>query len=370
MATASIVVSFVVMIVAAAISGGFRKEISDALTSLAGDVSVIPVSTGDVPERIMHSADYVDQFSQIDGVQSVTPVLYSGGMLRKGENVHGVLFKASDGTRFDNDMGVRIPRRLAEILDAEQNDKLTAYFVGDHVVLRRFDVVDIYDGIVTDDDKLVVLCDASMLRRVLDYGDDESSSLEIALTPSHKKDGDIQGVCNEVSFMLYEDAHEDQSTLIAYTRRARYSALFDWLDLIDMNVNIIMLLMVIVAGFNMVCALLILLFQNIRTIGVLKTLGMSVRDIVRTFLISSARTVGLAMIYGNISAFMLCWIQDCFHVIRLDPQSYFLSYVPIDLDPAFVVLCDCIGFAAIMAVLLVPCTFISKVQASRSVDYR
>lgn len=378
-AAVSIAVSFAVMIVAIAIASGFRSAIYDALSEMCGDISVEAVYLSE-NAPVMHADRLCAAIEDIDGVQKAVPVIYAGGILKNGDNVHGVLFKGmdrsseGDGTTPADSRSIVIPRRLAAILSLDDSlctaARLTGYFIGDRVSVRNFEVAGIYDGIVTDDDKLTVMCDAGLLRRVVSYGDGQAGGLEITLDPAFRDAKGSEAVCEEISYLLYEECDDGQGALYASTLRSRYSQIFGWLDLIDMNVNVILILMTIVAGFNMVSGLLILLFQNINTIGVLKTLGMSDRGIIRTFLLSSARSVCKAMLCGNAVALLLCAVQYCFHAVKLDPENYFISYVPVSLDFGFILATDILAFLFIMAVITVPCAFIAGIRPSRSVDYR
>ena len=129
----------------------------------------------------------------------------------------------------------------------------------------------------------------------------------------------------------------------------------------------ILVLMVIVAGLNMVSGLLILLFENISTIGLLKSMGMTTTDIAKTFLLTSSRLVFKGMLSGNIIGMGLCVLQDATHFLRLNPANYFLSYVPVDLNFLQILLFDAAAYAVIMLILLIPGVFISKVDPAQSV---
>lgn len=146
-----------------------------------------------------------------------------------------------------------------------------------------------------------------------------------------------------------------------------YSQLFDWLDLIDYNVYAILVLMTVVAGFNMISGLLILLFRNISTIGTLKSLGMTDRSIAGVFLRVSARLAGIGMLAGNAAALLFCLLQGSTKIIRLNPENYFVSFVPVDVNLPMILLADAAAFAVIMLLLLIPSLFISKVDPSVTV---
>jgi lipoprotein-releasing system permease protein len=128
--------------------------------------------------------------------------------------------------------------------------------------------------------------------------------------------------------------------------------------------------MTIVAGFNMISGLLIMLFENISTIGLLKTLGMTDRAIAKVFLSSSAVLTIKGMAIGNALAIIFCVVQSMTHILKLDPENYFVSYVPVHPDLGLILTADVIAFVAIMLLLLIPCLFISKVDPADTVRVR
>jgi lipoprotein-releasing system permease protein len=128
--------------------------------------------------------------------------------------------------------------------------------------------------------------------------------------------------------------------------------------------------MTVVAGFNMISGLLIMLFENISTIGLLKSLGMADKAIAKVFLSSSAVLTAKGMAIGNALAIIFCILQSSTHVLKLDPVNYFVSYVPVHLDFGLILTADVISFVAIMLLLLIPCIFISKVDPADTVRVR
>ena len=125
--------------------------------------------------------------------------------------------------------------------------------------------------------------------------------------------------------------------------------------------------MTVVAGFNMISGLLIMLFENVSTIGLLKSLGMTDKAISKVFLSSSSVLVLKGMAWGNGLALIFCLVQGTTHLLRLNPENYFVSFVPVNLDLGMVALADLVSFAVIMLLLLIPCVFISKVDPAETV---
>ena len=160
---------------------------------------------------------------------------------------------------------------------------------------------------------------------------------------------------------------DDDDNLFATSVMRRYPQIFDWLTLIDFNVLFILILMTIVAGFNMISGLLIMLFRNISTIGTLKAMGMTDRSIAKVFLRVASVIVFKGMLAGNLLALALCAVQKWTHVLKLNPENYFVPFVPVHLNLPAVILADAGAYLAIMVLLLIPTLFISHVDPAKTV---
>ena len=169
---------------------------------------------------------------------------------------------------------------------------------------------------------------------------------------------------------MYAYTGEDETSVLASSCVSRYPQIFDWLNLMDFNLFFILILMTIVAGFNMISGLLIMLFENISTIGLLKTLGMTDKAITKVFLSSSAVLTLKGMAIGNALAIIFCIVQSSTHLLKLDPVNYFVSYVPVYPDLGLILTADLFSFCAIMLLLMIPCLFISKVDPAETVRVR
>lgn len=366
--TISIAISYIIMIVAVAVSSGFRSEVRDALSQMGGDIQLCPSNLNflDEAQPINSNPSYLSQLRELKQVESVQPAVYRAGIMKVGENIHGVLIK---GVQTDDTtaLAVSIPRRLANVAELGEGDKVLTYFVGEKVRARNFKVTSIYDPVVETDDNLIVYADIADLRRLNGWGDGDASMLEINLKPQYRDKQQIEAATQEVGFIAYAGADEDDANVFASSVSSRYPQLFDWLDLLDFNVLFVLVLMMIVAGFNMISGLLITLFENISTIGVFKAMGMTDKSISKIFLSSSAALVLKGMAIGNAVALLFCFIQGTFHLLRLDPTNYFVSFVPVNLNFATVLAVDFISFVVIMLLLLIPCAFISKVDPADTV---
>ncbi len=367
----SIALSFLVMIIAVSVSSGFRKEIRDAVSSAAGDIRLVPTGldwvSGTSP--IERTPAYLPYVASVGGVKSVSPVVYRAGIVKNDASVHGVLFKGTENFLPEDStaLPVSIPSRLADMLELEEGSPLSAYFVGERVRARKFTVVSVYEDLTETDDRMVVYGRLSDMQRINGWSDDYVSAFEIRLEDRFRDEAGMEALAAETGSAALLHSSEDEASVVSMSAAEENPRLFDWLSLIDFNVLVILILMTMVAGFNMISGLLILLFENISTIGILKSLGMSDAGIARTFLRASSSLVLKGMLAGNVFAFLFCAIQGTTHFITLDPDNYFISYVPVYMEPVKILAADAAAYLLIMLLLLLPSMFISRVDPAKTV---
>lgn len=365
LAMTCIAISYLVMIVAVAISSGFRAEIRDGLSCLSGDVQLTPPTLNvlDQSRPIEKTPAYLPYIQEIEGVVSVEPVVYKAGIVKQENDIHGALFKGT----ISQIGGVSVPKRLSEMSGLGEGDRMTVYFVGEKVRVRQFDIVSVYEPLLAADDRMIVYAPMADLQRLSGWSEDQVSAMEIALEASRKDEAGIYEASQEIGSVVNAYSEESEAPVIAVSSVSRFPQLFDWLDLIDFNVLFILILMTIVAGFNMISGLLIMLFENISTIGLLKALGMNDRAISKVFLSSAAALVGKGMLIGNVIALSFTILQSHTHLLTLDPSNYFVSFVPVKINAGAVILADIVSFVVIMLLLLIPTMFISRVDPAKTV---
>ena len=366
-AMVTIAVASFVIIIAVAVSGGFRYELRKGIAELSGDIQITspymdyigdehPVTLGEELESAI---------TALDGVDHIVPAVYRAGIVKAGTNIHGVIFKGIPGG--GDSLRVSIPERLASMLGMKPGDRMLTYFIGEAVKVRNFNVVSVYEGIMDNSDELVVLADIKDLQRLNGWDENEVSMLEVSLAPHARDAASMSRITAEIGEIVLERQGDDEDTLIPTSVMDRYPQIFDWLSLLDFNVFVILILMTVVAGFNMVSGLLIMLFRNIPTIGTLKSLGMTDRMIAKVFLRVSSKVVLKGMLAGNALALAFCLIQGRTHLLRLNPENYFVSFVPVHVNVPAVIAADIAAFAVILLILLIPCLFISRIDPSKTV---
>lgn len=348
MAVFATALSSFVIILAIAISGGFRHEIRKALSGMAGDIKLM----GDPVTMTEELGTAIGSDPECTGVN---PAIYRPGLIKLNGSIKGVMFKGTESA--DSSLTARMPSNLAEGQGLGTGDVLTCYFIGEKVQARKFRISGTYDNPLDTGENPVILVPCSDLQRLNGWQGNEYSELELVFGK------DLGRKELKMKAMELGDwcGYECRSSMEIYSR------IFDWLDIIDLNVLIIMILMVTVAGFNMISGLLIILFRNTSTIGLLKSMGMSNTAVSGVFLRVAARLAAIGLAAGNALAFIFCLVQGTTRFIRLNPANYFISFVPVKLDIPFILAADLICFVAIMALLLIPTLFISKVDPATTV---
>ena len=367
LAATAIAVSFLVIIVAVSVSSGFREAVRGGIAALTGDIRIAPSSSivtegAPVPAHLPSE----EAILALPGVQSIRPVAVRAGIVRSGDVIHGVLVKGVPD-RPDSSLCVSIPTRLAAITGLGVGDDMTTYFIGERVRVRKFHVTEVHRDMLEMDDNLVVYANLSDIQRLSGWSADEASALEVSLDPAHHTNDWVNELTDEIGMRLLLGGREEEETLVATSSVRANPQIFDWLDLLDFNVLVILVLMIVVAGVNMISGLLIVLFRNIATIGTLKTLGMGNRAIGRVFLRVAAGVVLKGMLVGNALGVLFCVIQQTTHLLKLDPANYFVSYVPVRIDIPWILAADAVAFVAIMLLLLIPTLFIARVDPAVSV---
>jgi len=367
LAAASIAVSFLVIIVAVAVSSGFRHSVRDGVSTLTGDVhisrsSAVAAEQAPIPVHLASE----EAILGFPGVESIRPVAVRAGIVRSGDVIHGVLVKGLPD-RPDSSLCVSIPPRLSAITGLKEGDDMTTYFIGEKVRVRKFHVTEVHRDMLEMDDNLVVYANLSDIQRLNGWSGEEASALEVTVTPGYRSNLAVNDLTDAIGMRLLLSGDEVEEDLVATSSVRTYPQLFDWLDLLDFNVLVILILMIVVAGFNMVSGLLIVLFRNIATIGTLKTLGMGDRAIGRVFLRVAGGVVLKGMLVGNVLGLLFCLLQQTTHFLKLDPANYFVSFVPVHINLPWILAADAVAFIAIMLLLLIPTLFIARVDPAVSV---
>ncbi|HIZ87613.1 MAG TPA: ABC transporter permease [Candidatus Coprenecus pullistercoris] len=389
-ACVSVAISIAVIIASVAISGGFKKEIGKRAAGFSGEILLTAPGADYMTDVYPLRTDlsYLPDIRNIPEVRSIYATAYRPGMIKSGDDVHGMMFKGVDSTyRLDffadfltegslPDFSgekpadqILISGRLARMLGYSIGDRMTVYFVGEQVRARRFTISGLYDIQLEDMDERLAIVDIRQIRRLNGWDDRESSCLEISTggdgsRASSRERARAYDAIGQI--IMTKDSSEDAPVAVRCIDDI-YPGLFDWLALLDLNVLVVMVLMMAVAGFNMISGLLIILFEKISMIGLLKALGMRTSGICRIFICRGGGIVLKGMIWGNIAAISLLAIQKWFRPVTLNPENYFVNFVPVDLSIPDILAINAAAFILMLLIMIIPSLFIAGISPDRTI---
>lgn len=389
-ACVSVAISIGVILMAVAISEGFRKEIGKRAAGFTGEILITVPGMDYMNDVYPLQADlsYLPEIKAVPGVRSVSETAYKPGMIKSGKDVHGVMFKGVDSTysldffadflaegslpdfsgeRMSDE--VLISKRLAAMLGLSTGERMTVYFIGEQVRARRLTVSGLYDIQLEDLDEKLALMDIRQIRRLNGWEDHESSCLEISLGGDGSKAAERMRnrVYDGIGEIIMERDITADAPVVVRRIDEIYPGLFDWLALLDLNVLVVMVLMMAVAGFNMISGLLIILFERISMIGLLKSLGMRTSNICKVFIYRGGAIVLKGMLWGNAVAVPLLLVQKWLKPFTLNPVNYFVNFVPVELNLIHIALVDIAAFVLMILIMTIPSLFIARVSPDRTI---
>ena len=276
--------------------------------------------------------------------------------------VEGEIINPSDTTSSNQTI---ISQDIADKLHLNLGDRITCYFIQEPARARRFDIVGIYETNFEDYDKLFILTDKDILRSLNNWDADMVSGIEVLVNNYNNLDKTTQDIFFDMA------NYKDRLGNSLYTRSIKdiNPMIFNWLNLLDMNVWIIIILMLIVSGFTMISGLLIIILERTNMIGILKSMGARDFSIRKVFLYLSAFLIGRGMLWGNIIALLFCIIQIRFQILKLDPHTYYLSAVPIDLNPLYIILLNVGTLLVSLLMIIGPSYLVAKITPSKSIQF-
>lgn len=392
-ATAGVAVGLAVMIVTVSVIAGFKREITTKVSGFSSDIEVLDYRSLASPEAYPITADsvFVRAVSKWPGIKSVHRVGQKMGILKTDSEFQGVSLKglpAGYDTSFISRALVkgRLPRldakpnhetgavgsneialstQLAANLGLKVGDRVFAYFFEETIKMRRLRVVGLYTTNMGIFDKTFAVTDYATVAQLNSWNEDQCSSLEVRLADS-KRLSEAMSAANE-----YCASHPDPTAVPRrpLSVREHYAQVFSWLDLLDFNMVVILVLMLCVAGFTMISGLLILILERTQTIGVLKALGATNSRVRSIFLHFSALITLRGLLIGDLLALGLIYAQQRWSLVHLDPASYYVETVPVTLNWLPILLLN-VGTLLITILALVgPSYVVSRIQPAKAIRY-
>lgn len=381
-----IALGLAVMLLSVAIVIGFKKEVRNKVIGFGSHIQITNFDSNSSYELqpIAVSDTLMAHLDSVVGVRHVERFATKLGILKTAQDFQGIVLKGVDQgydwTFFQANLKagrlpdftaekasteVLISRYQADLLGLAVDSTFLTYFVQDEVRARKFQIVGVYETGFIDYDKLFVMADLRQVRRLNGWEADQVGGLEVQV--------DDYAHLDEVAETLYFDLTErqDRNGNTFYTRSIKElnPMIFNWLEVLDINVVVILVLMLAVAGFTMISGLLIIILERTNMIGMLKALGETNRHIREIFLYVSFFLIGKGMFWGNVIGLACCWIQRHFQVVKLDPAVYYLEAVPIDLGIGTWLLLNVGTLLISMAMMLGPSFLITRIDPAKSIRF-
>ena len=379
-ALAGMIVGVVVMILTICIVVGFKQTITQKVAGFGAHIQVVSFDNNNTYDLqpIEVSDSLLAQLGSYEHVVATAPFITKPGMLKTDTDFKGIVLKGTDywdffarniheGALPAKPQEVLISRVVANRLELHVGDAIMGYFVDESDVrARRFSISGIYDTGFLQFDDLFVLTPLETARRLQSWDLNTYSGVEILLD-------DIKNL-NETSDEIYFAVVNklDENGYKAYfveTLQDQNPAIFAWLDLLDMNVVVIIVLMLLVAGFNIVSGLIILILDGIQLIGTLKALGADNSFVRRIFLIQAALLIGKGVLWGNIIGLALAALQYFCHVVPLEAATYYVDAVPIAFAWTWIIVLNVLTIGLSLLILLLPSMIITKINPARVMHF-
>ncbi len=413
-AIAGIALGIAVMIIAVSVVTGFQNEIRNKVIGFGSHIQVTRFSLNNSYESdpIFIDTTLSNKIKNIEGVRHIQTFATKAGIIKTDKEIYGAVLKgvgndfdwsffnnkiiegkpfiASDSTSSSQTI---ISKYIANKLNLKVGDHLHVYFIQNPPRARNFEISAIYETGLEELDDKYILVDIKHIQKLNDWQASQIGGYEVLLdnnelfnstlksfyldsgipkliatiTNSNDDNNDIyKDNLDKIGEKVYATAGSEIDTK---TIKELYSQIFDWLDLQNINVQIIIILMLLVAGINMISALLILILEKTNMIGILKAIGAKNTSIRKIFLYNAAYLTSLGLLWGNVIGISLCLLQYYFKIIPLDEQSYFVPSVPVDLNMANILFLNIGSLIVCMLMLIIPSGIVAKISPVKAIKF-
>ncbi|SRX54757.1 ABC transporter permease [Aequorivita sp. CIP111184] len=382
-AITAIALGIIMMLISIATGVGLQKKIREKVSAFNGDIIITNFDTNfsnDSQNSISKNQDFYPTFKNIDGIKHVQVTASKGGVIRTETDFEGVVVKGvgddydweyfkdylTEGKLpdFKGDLNedILISEYLANRLHLKLGDKVTTFFLNDEVSKtprsRGFDIVGIYNSGFQQFDEQFIITDIRHIQRLNKWEDDQIGAFEVFVNDFDE----IIPIGNEVY-------NETGSTLDTQTIRDKYASIFEWLDLFDFNIIMIIGIMILVAGINMITALLVLILERTQMIGILKALGSSDWSVRKVFLYNAIYLIGVGLFWGNVFGIGLLLVQKYGKVFKLNPDTYYVNEAPVYLHWDYILILNGGTFLLCLLMLLIPSFIIAKISPVKAIRF-
>ncbi|MEM6643968.1 MAG: FtsX-like permease family protein [Bacteroidota bacterium] len=368
-----------ILLIAFMVLFGFKTEIKSKIYSFGGHliISKYTLSSSYEESPISLSDSLVNQLEQFKWTERFQPYAMKAGLLKTKEEVQGVIIKGVDSRfsaasfspymiagRFPDLSGenyakeVALSKKIAKTLRLKVDDEVLIFFVQKPPRYRKLLVTGIYETGLEEFDEKIILGDLRLIRRINNWEQNEVGGIELFIKDQSKIEKAGRALFNLVPIDLYVD-----------TITNKYVEVFDWLNLLNRNVVVLLTIIVFVTGTSIISILLILIMERTQMIGILKAMGAPQKLIRSIFLWNGIRLILKGLLWGNVVGLMIGAIQFFFKLIPLDPENYYMEHVPIEFDWFTIIGLNLLILALVGLTLLIPVLFISRVHPVKAIRF-
>ena len=387
-AVAGVAIGLAVMIISVCVVLGFKHTIRDKVVGFGSHIQVAnfyTLQSSAIDQPIAIGDSMMNVLKKTEGVKHVQRFAMKQGILKTDNDFLGVMFKGV-GPEFDSTFihknmvegsiphfsdqqstnRILISKDMASKLNVKAGDRIFAYFIGEGGVrTRRFTISGIYQTNLAQYDKTTCFCDLYTARKLNAWTDDMVTGAELTVNDFKQLNTTANDIINRVN--RTQDKYGN--TFSSKTIRELSPQIFSWLDLLDLNVWIILAIMTAVAVVTMISGLLIIILERTTMIGVLKALGARNSTVRHTFLWFAAFIIGKGLLIGDAMALALILLQKLTGFAKLDPQTYYVDVVPVELDWMLIVALNIATMLIALFVLIAPSYLVSHIHPAKSMRY-
>jgi lipoprotein-releasing system permease protein len=382
-AISAIAIGMIMMIVSVATGIGLQQKIRDKVSAFNGhiiisnydnnqsEVTLVPISK---------NQDFYPKFSSVSGVSHIQAIASKAGIIRTETAFEGVVLKGV-GTDYHWDyikeyiiegnlpdfskelnQEVLISQLLANRLNLKVGDTFNTFFIKEDQNklpnIRRFKITGIFNSGFQDFDATYIIGDIRHIQRINKWKPDQVGAFEVFAS-------DFTNI-EAIGEQVYQ---QTSSTLDTKTIIEKYSYIFEWLKLFDLNIIVILVVMILVATINMVVALLVLILERTQMIGILKALGANNWSVRKIFLYNAFYLIVRGLFWGNLIGISLLMIQQHFGLIQLNPENYYVNQAPVDINLGYILLLNLLTVTVCFLVLLIPSYIITKISPVKAIRF-
>ena len=382
-AITAIALGIIMMLVSVATSMGLQRKIREKVSAFNGDIIITNYDTNqsnDSQIPISKNQDFYPNFTQVEGIKHIQITAVKAGVIRTEKDFEGIVVKGV-GTDYnwqyfeeflregrlpkytaDLNEEVLISEYLANRLDLKLNDKVITFFMQEGNTQkarpRGFDIVGIYNSGFQQFDEQYLIADIRHIQLLNKWEDDQIGSFEVFVDDFDSIDA--------IGGQVYKTI---DSELDSVTIRQKYGSIFEWIDLFDFNTYLIIGIMILVAGINMITALLVLILERTQMIGILKAMGSSDWSVRKVFLYNAMHLIVVGLFWGNVIGLGLLLAQKYFKLFPLNPDTYYVTEAPVYLDAGYILALNAGTFVLCLLMLLIPSYIIAKISPVKAIRF-